>query len=338
MKRIKINHKFNQHNQTKVLLTSLLPIMMNDNYLHLDSSGKIMEYSQNTINFFRTILNTTIEVDTSLFAKLINDKKAVSALHYFLDHNINDEIVDIHIALNNISIQLRLIKIFYQQQHIGYNCILEHKREIDASPIQTRIRRLQDFSKLMNKTLSIGLNAINDASFCFSGNNKNIYKKLSAEFHLLARQSAVMLKSIEETFHISELATPKINIAPKFINQHIKNIMVIESERLSHMVTRSLLKSISKNFNVFSFMSVDEASEFIRTHPTDLIFLEFEISESMGNKFLETIDKLMLDTPIILSSTFTDPSTIDSIIKYRQIKGILDKPITRENLLHIFNS
>ncbi len=312
--------------------------MMNDNYLHLDSSGRIMEYSQNTKFFFRTILHTTIEVSASLFAKLINDKKAVSALHYFLDHNISNEIVDINIAFNNINIQLRLIKVFYQQQHIGYNCILEHKREVDASPTQTRIKKLRDFSKLMNKTLSIGLNAINDATLCFSGNNKNIYKKLSAEFHLLARQSAVMLTRLEETFHMSELATPKINIAPKFINQHIKNIMVIERERLSHMVTRSLLKSISKNFNVFSFISVDEASEFIRTHPTDLIFLEYEASECMENKFLETVDKLMLDTPIILSSTFIDPTTIDSIIRYRQIKGILDKPITREKLLHIFNS
>lgn len=297
-----------------------------------------MEYSQNTVKFFKTILNTTIEVSTSLLDKLIYNKKVVSAVHDFLDRNISNEIIAINIAFDSVNIQLRLLKIFFHHEHLGYNCILEHKQHVDESPTQTQIRKLQDFSKLMNKTLGIGLNAINEASFYFPGGKKNIYKKLSAEFNLLARHSSDMLARLEENFHLSEVAMPKISIAPKFTDPNIKNIMVIENERLSHMVTRSILKSISKNFNVFSFTSVDEASEFIRTHPTDLIFLEFEVSDSMANKFLETVDKLMLETPIILSSTFIDPTTIDKITDFRQIKGILNKPITKETLLDIFNS
>lgn len=338
MKRVNINQKLNHHDQTRTLISSLLPLMLNDNYLYLDSSGRILEHSQNATKFFRTILNTTVEVNTPLLEKLISDKKMALAVHYFLDHNISNEIVDINIPFNSVNIQLRLVKIFYRQEHLGYNCILKHKQLLDVPPVNAHIIKLQDFSKLMNKTLGIGLNAINDASFYFSGDKKNIYKKLSSDYHLLTKHTAMMLASLEETFHISAQAKPKITIVPKFTTRNIKNIMVIESERLNHMVIRSMLKSISENFNVFSFMSVDEASEFIRTHPTDLIFLEFELAESAGNKFLEAVDQLMLNIPVILSSTAIDSTTIDKIARFSQIKGLLDRPINKENLLHIFNS
>ncbi len=124
-------------------------------------------------------------------------------------------------------------------------------------------------------------------------------------------------------------------------------VFLIDDDRLSNFVNRSILRSIGLGFKIFAFETAEEGLEKLKELINDgfplpeLILLDINLPAMDGWDFLREYEKLrpeMNSIPVIyMLSASLDEKDQDKAKNYEQVKGFISKPFRKENLSAILH-
>lgn len=132
--------------------------------------------------------------------------------------------------------------------------------------------------------------------------------------------------------------------------QQKTNFIIIDDSKEDCYLIKKRLQTISKNFNIKSFLSAQEAYEHINKTVPDtigdptknIIILDIYMPLMDGFEFVETFEtlpKTIQDNYLICALTSSiSKSYVDKISTYKSVKYFLEKPIKTESLLDLIAS
>lgn len=92
-----------------------------------------------------------------------------------------------------------------------------------------------------------------------------------------------------------------------------ETVLVVDDEKI---VRRSLLKSLSRNgYYCDEASNADEALEFLRKNPTELVILDIMMPGTSGSELLPQLKKSFPDTAVVMATAVVDPDTIVHCMK-----------------------
>jgi CheY-like chemotaxis protein len=130
---------------------------------------------------------------------------------------------------------------------------------------------------------------------------------------------------------------------------NIKEIILIDDDPVQHLLCKRILKFFSEEFQIKVFFNGLEALCFLKDRIPDpmrnsktLIFLDLNMPVMNGFEFLEKyrdLDKVITgnDHLVVLSSTIQSCDKLIAI-DFSDLRGIFEKPLTKETLERIFES
>ncbi len=132
--------------------------------------------------------------------------------------------------------------------------------------------------------------------------------------------------------------------------QQKTNFIIIDDSKEDCYLIKKRLQTISKNFNIKSFLSAQEAYDHINKTAPDtigdkiknIIILDIYMPLMDGFEFVETFEtlpKTIQDNYLICALTSSiSKSYVDKISTYKSVKYFLEKPIKTESLLDLIAS
>jgi putative two-component system response regulator len=92
-----------------------------------------------------------------------------------------------------------------------------------------------------------------------------------------------------------------------------ETVLVVDDEK---MVRRSLLKSLSRNgYYCDEASNADEALEFLKNNPTELVILDIMMPGTSGSELLPQLKESFPDTAVVMATAVVDPDTIVHCMK-----------------------
>ncbi len=132
-----------------------------------------------------------------------------------------------------------------------------------------------------------------------------------------------------------------MNTEPSFI--------IIDDSELDSFLTRKFLELTYKEVSISSFQNAQDVLDVIGENAAGdnltqtIILLDLQMPLMNGFQFVEEFEKLPPDVQknykIVVQTVLTaknDPNDIRSILKYDAVKSIMQKPLTTEKLLSLF--
>ncbi len=129
--------------------------------------------------------------------------------------------------------------------------------------------------------------------------------------------------------------------------QQNTNFIIIDDSKEDCYLIKKRLHSLDKNFNIKSFLSAEEAYDYINKTGSDvpghltknIIILDIYMPLMDGFEFVEefeTLPKSVQDNYLICALTSSiNKNYIDKINAYKSVKYFLEKPIKTESLLEL---
>ena len=127
------------------------------------------------------------------------------------------------------------------------------------------------------------------------------------------------------------------------------SFIIIDDSELDSFLTRKFLKLTYKEVSISSFQNAQDALDIIGENSAGnnltqtIILLDLQMPIMNGFQFVEEFEKLPPEVQknykIVVQTVLTaknDPNDINSILKYDAVKSIIQKPLTTEKLLSLF--
>jgi CheY-like chemotaxis protein len=127
------------------------------------------------------------------------------------------------------------------------------------------------------------------------------------------------------------------------------SFIIIDDSELDSFLTRKFLKLTYKEVSISSFQNAQDALDIIGENSAGnnltqtIILLDLQMPIMNGFQFVEEFEKLPPEVQknykIVVQTVLTaknDPNDINSILKYDAVKSIMQKPLTTEKLLSLF--
>jgi two-component SAPR family response regulator len=130
----------------------------------------------------------------------------------------------------------------------------------------------------------------------------------------------------------------------------LKNIMILDDDPFSMLLTRMKLKKVTDEKNIFEFYDINEGLKYLVAHNPeetavipDLILIEVLMNNSMGWDFIEQYQKMLINGEISKSQLVILTSS-QFFSDYRRasgfdcVSGFMMKPLQTSTLLDIFRN
>jgi len=127
------------------------------------------------------------------------------------------------------------------------------------------------------------------------------------------------------------------------------SFIIIDDSELDSFLTRKFLKLTYKEVSISSFQNAQDALDIIGENAGSdnltqtIILLDLQMPIMNGFQFVEEFEKfppeVQKNYKIVVQTVLTaknDPNDINSILKYGTVKSIIQKPLTTEKLLSLF--
>lgn len=325
---------------SSIQLLSLQKLLVNDFYFFLDNELKITNYSNNLIAFSKKILNFEVGFNVSIKQLLGNIDKDISdiKLNEFFTNNIDNETICFKFQIGGEVLTLTMLKIIEDDAQ-GYCCLMEsHKIKDDLKGIMENMHTVANLSWFtshkLRGPLSTILNLINNSALPEIVNNEQL--------KLLFSQMKKQAMNLDDALHtLNNLLSNKDKrppIIPRFSNENIKNILMLDDEIIIHKLSKKIVTDIDPELNLYSFTEGIEALEFLHTFPVDLILLDLNMPNINGWEFLQMMTEKGIEIPTIIISSSIDTNDVNRSFEYRQVKGFFNKPITKADLKNILTN
>jgi CheY-like chemotaxis protein len=127
------------------------------------------------------------------------------------------------------------------------------------------------------------------------------------------------------------------------------SFIIIDDSELDSFLTRKFLELTYKEVSISSFQNAQDVLDIIgetvesNNLAQTIILLDLQMPLMNGFQFVEEFEKLPSGVrenyKIVVQTVLTpknDPNDINSILKYGVVKSIIQKPLTTEKLLSLF--
>jgi len=117
----------------------------------------------------------------------------------------------------------------------------------------------------------------------------------------------------------------------------VKEILLIDDDPVYNEINALLLKKLYPDINVHQTTSVDMAIEHIQrqSSPPDLIFLDLNLPGKGGLEFIKVYRKHFNQNNIYLLSSASQLLNKEIRQTYKQVAGVIEKPLQEHKLKQI---
>lgn len=319
-------------------LKGLFELLVNEHYIFLDKDLKIINYSDNSVHFSKTILKQQLLAGLTFQELLANIDEDLSdlILKDFLRKNIREEIIDFKFKIGNEFLHLQLRKVTDEKHILGY-CCLFHTQPLkeEITEIFDNMHLVANLAWFTSHKLRGPLSSI--MSLIDQNSLPGVLNNAPLEELLLQMKNQAM--NLDDALHtLNTLLSNKDKLTPvipKLSDCEINNVIMLDDEIMTHMVTKRLVAEINSDISLFSFTDGFETLEYLQTFPTDLILLDLNMPKMNGWQFLDILTARNINTPTIIISSSIDINDVNRSFEYHQVKGFINKPVTKDDLKRI---
>ena len=123
---------------------------------------------------------------------------------------------------------------------------------------------------------------------------------------------------------------------------HLKNVLLIDDERIDQMMYRRVMDRSGLVGDVIGFQYADEALEYLKRTDRariDVIFLDINMPRMNGFEFLqratEELGAGFATAVVIMLTTSLDPSDVSRAKAHAVVKAFINKPLTVEHVHYV---
>ena len=318
-------------------LEAIQTMLVNDHYLFLDKDLKIIDYSHNCNILAEEILRDKMLPGRSLFeifGDADNDLSTIK-LKDFFNSRVLEDIISFKFKIDDqiLSVSLKEIPMGYEN---GYACVMVNQKPfVDRSTILDNLHLVANLSWFTSHKLRGPLSAMMSMIDHHSEQHLTKSKHIQQLFTQMRQQAAHLDQALHTLNNLLSDHRPLQPIVTKIEQAEIKNILMLDDEVITHMVTKRIVADLNPDINVFSFTDGREALEYLRTFPTDLILLDLNMPQINGWEFLELMAEEGVNIPTIIISSSIDNADINRSFEYDVVKGFINKPVSKDDLKRI---
>jgi len=318
-------------------LEAIQTMLVNDHYLFLDKDLKIIDYSHNCNILAEEILREKMSPGKSLFeifSDVDSDLSPIKLADFFNSTFLQD-IISFKFKIDDqiLSVTLKEIPMGYES---GYACVMVNQQPFaDRSTILDNLHLVANLSWFTSHKLRGPLSAMMSMIDHHATPGLTENKHLHQLFTQMRQQASHLDEALHTLNTLLSGNKPPLPVFTKIEQPEIKNIVMVDDEVITHMVTKRIVADLNPNINVFSFTDGNEALEYLSTFPTDLILLDLNMPNINGWEFLELMNKESMNIPTIIISSSIDNSDINQSFEYSVVKGFINKPVSRDDLKRI---
>jgi CheY-like chemotaxis protein len=127
------------------------------------------------------------------------------------------------------------------------------------------------------------------------------------------------------------------------------SFIIIDDGELDRFLTRKFLELTYKDVSIRSFQDAQQVLDIIRMTPNHdslaqtIILLDLQMPNMNGFQFVEEFEKLPPEVQknyrVVVQTILTsknDPDDISAILAYKAVNSVIQKPLSREKLLSLF--
>jgi PAS domain S-box-containing protein len=120
--------------------------------------------------------------------------------------------------------------------------------------------------------------------------------------------------------------------------QNLQNIMLVDDDKVFINITGIILKRFNKELAIQSYTNAAQALKILKdkNNNPDAIFLDINMPDIDGWKFLENLEKMGITTSVYMLTSSIDPSDMEKSKTFASVKGYFTKPLTRQVLTEHF--
>ena len=120
--------------------------------------------------------------------------------------------------------------------------------------------------------------------------------------------------------------------------QNLQNIMLVDDDKVFINITGIILKRFNKELAIQSYTNAAQALKILKdkNNNPDAIFLDINMPDIDGWKFLENLEKMGITTNVYMLTSSIDPSDMEKSKTFASVKGYFTKPLTRQVLTEHF--
>jgi|GEM_PF-633626 len=316
-------------------------VLVNDYYISLNNQLKIINFSDNCIQFATEVLKIEIKTHMSIIALLINAKENLSVLkiqHAILQAN-SDQATDFTFNIGEEMISMKLRKMTNNISKNGYSCILKRlTQQKDRNDIFENMHLLNNLSWFTSHKLRGPLSAI----LGLIDQHPLLEIIDPQQLEDLLTQMKYQATNLDEALHTLNNLLTSNNETSRVITtlaaKNIKNILLLDDELLIHRICAKAIAEINPVIKLFCFTDGTEALEFLESFPIDLILLDINMPLMNGWEFLDQMGQKAVKISTIIVSSSIDSKDVNKSLDYVNVKGFIHKPIHKNDLKAILHN
>ena len=117
---------------------------------------------------------------------------------------------------------------------------------------------------------------------------------------------------------------------------NIRSIMMVDDDALTNKMHSMILSRYQKNKNVTTYTEPRNALNELRKKVPDLIFLDINMPDIDGWKFLKILNEQQIKVDVIILSSSIDPNEVIRAKNFPFVKDFIIKPLTYDKIKYLF--
>lgn len=116
----------------------------------------------------------------------------------------------------------------------------------------------------------------------------------------------------------------------------INRIILVDDDAMVNRMHQMILSKHVKDKTIIAFTDPKGALNDIRKNIPDLIFLDINMPDIDGWKFLKILTDYAIKVDVIILSSSIDPNEIMRAKSFEAVKDFIIKPLTYDKVKHLF--
>lgn len=118
----------------------------------------------------------------------------------------------------------------------------------------------------------------------------------------------------------------------------MKRILVVDDDKVQHILFRKKAERISKDFEVLFFDAAEECLTYLKDHTADILFSDVNLGDMDGWELIGELAKIDFKGKVFLLTGSVAPSDRRKAKSEGLISGFFEKPISDSDLREILEA
>lgn len=303
----------------------------------LNTDLSLIRLSADTTKFLKDCFLKDLLIGQSIFEILnITEITTKTNITDYLFNNLYHQPIWFEFFLGNQMLYGTLTKTYRGATHTGYSFIITILRaDIEDIVKEQSIHQLSLITNKIQQDLGLFAYGITKVS---NKENSRGKKQVDNDNYTYSKLTLKQKKINLKIMKLNDMLTSRSKafiIIPMFTEFIVKKILILDDEIPNQKRAIRLLRQTDSKIKALPFIDGSEAIDFLQTHPADLILLDMQMPEIDGWEFLALMKKKNINTPTILMCSYAITQTVIKALTYKQIRGVINKPMRLSDILMI---